>query len=167
MGQVYLIREKFFGLGQDSEITDEHGRTVLRVDGKALSLRERLVLLDPDGREVAEVRRRLVSMRPTYEISIGGEEAARVRKKLFTPFVDRYTVDIPGPDDLELVGDLFEHEYTVRRGRDVVATISKAFFTMRDTYAVDIAAGEDTVLILASVLALDLAEDRERQQRQP
>lgn len=166
MGQVYLIREKFFGLGQDSEITDEHGRPVLRVDGKALSLRERLVLRDPDGREVAEVRRRLVSMRPTYEISIGGEEAARVRKKLFTPFVDRYTVDIPGPDDLELIGDLFEHEYTVRRGGDVVATISKAFFTMRDTYAVDIAAGEDTVLILASVLALDLAEDREREQRQ-
>ncbi len=35
---------------------------------------------------------------------------------------------------------------------------------MRDTYAVDIAEGEDHLLILASVLALDLAEDRERKQ---
>jgi uncharacterized protein YxjI len=34
---------------------------------------------------------------------------------------------------------------------------------MRDTYAVDIAAGQDDLLILASVLALDLAEDRQRQ----
>jgi len=161
---VYVIREKFFGFGQDSDITDEHGRPVLRVDGKALSMRDRLVLRDPAGAEVAEVRRKLVSMRPTYEISIGGEEAARVRKKLFTPFVDRYTVDIPGPDDLELVGDLFEHEYTVRRGGDVVATVSKAFFTLRDTYAVDVAAGQDELLILAAVLALDLAEDRERKQ---
>jgi uncharacterized protein YxjI len=163
---VYVIREKLFGFGQDSDITDEAGRPVLRVDGKALSLRERLVLRDMDGREVAEVRRKMVSMRPTYEIEIGGAEAARVRKRLFTPFVDRYTVDIPGPDDLELVGDLLEHDYTVRRGNAVVATVSKAYFTMRDTYAVDIAPGEDELLILTAVLALDLAEDRERRDRQ-
>jgi len=163
---MYMIRERLFAIGQDSDITDEHGRPVLRVDGKALSLRDRLVLRDPDGRDVAEVRRKLVATRPTYEVSIGGEEAARIRKKLFTPFVDRYTVDIPGPNDLELVGDLFEHEYTVRRGGEVVATVSKAYFTMRDTYAVDIAAGENELLILAAVLALDLAEDRERREQQ-
>lgn len=157
---MYVIREKLFGFGQDSDITDEHGTPVLKVDGKAF--RDRLVLRDPGGREVARVKRKIVALRPTYEIEIDGQDAATVRKKLFTPFVDRYTVDIPGPDDLELVGDLFDHDYTVRRGGTVVATVSKAFFTMRDTYAVDIAGGEDELLILASVLALDLAEDRER-----
>jgi uncharacterized protein YxjI len=45
-----------------------------------------------------------------------------------------------------------------------VATVSKHWFSMRDTYAVDIAAGLDDLLILASVLALDLAQDQERQQ---
>ena len=157
---MYVIREKLFGFGQDSDITDENGRPVLKADGKAF--RDRLVLRDLDGREVAEVKRKLVALRPTYEIEIGGREAATVRKKMFTPFVDRYTVNIPGPDDLELVGDLCDHDFTVRRGGAVVATVSKAFFTMRDTYAVDIAPGEDELLILAAVLALDLAEDRER-----
>ena len=157
---MYVIREKFFGFGQDSDITDEHGRPVLRVDGKVL--RDRLQLRDLDGRTVAGVRRKVVALRPTYEIEIDGREAATVRKKLFTPFVDRYTVDIPGPDDLELVGDLFDHDFTVRRGGDVVATVSKAYLTLRDTYAVDVATGEDDLLILAAVLALDLAEDRER-----
>ncbi len=161
---MYLIRERLFGLGEDADITDEHGRPVLHVDGKVLSLRDRLVLQDPSGREVAQVQRRLVSTRPTYQISVGGEEVAKVRKRLFTPFVDRYTIDIPGPDDLEMVGDLFDHEYTVRRGGQVVATVSKAFFTIRDTYVVDVAPGQDDLLILASVLALDLAEDRERKQ---
>jgi uncharacterized protein YxjI len=155
---MYVIREKFFGFGQDADITDEHGRPVLRVDGKAL--RDRLVLRDLDGREIAEVKRKHLATRPSYEVEIGGREAARVRKKLFTPFGDRYTVDIPGPDDLELVGDLFDHDFTVRRGDTVVATVSKAYFTVRDTYAVDIAEGQDDVLILASVLALDLAEGR-------
>ncbi len=34
----YIIREKFFHLGEDSEITDEQGRLVLQVDGKVFSL---------------------------------------------------------------------------------------------------------------------------------
>jgi uncharacterized protein YxjI len=101
---MYLIRERFFRLGEDSDITDEHGRPVLQVDGKVLSLRNRLVLRDPEGREVAQVQRKLVAMRPTYQISIAGQEAAEVRKRLFTPFGDRFTIDVPGPDDLEMTG---------------------------------------------------------------
>ena len=73
---MYLIRERFFRLGEDSDITDEHGRPVLQVDGKVLSLRNRLVLRDPAGQEVAQVQRKLVTMRPTYQISIAGREAA-------------------------------------------------------------------------------------------
>jgi uncharacterized protein YxjI len=101
-------------------------------------------------------------MRPTYQISIAGQEAAEVRKRLFTPFRDRFTIDVPGPDDLEMDGDLFDHEFTIRRGGQTVATVSKRWFSMRDTYAVDVAPDQDHLLILTSVLALDLAEDQER-----
>jgi uncharacterized protein YxjI len=159
----YLIRERFFRLGEDSEITDASGRPVLQVDGKVLSLRNLLVLRDPTGNEVARVHRKLVALRPTYEISAGGREVAEVRKRFFTPFGDRFTIDIPGPDDLELAGNLLDHEFTIRRGGQTVATVSKRWLTLRVTYCVDIALGEDDLLILASVLALDLAEDRERE----
>ena len=161
---MYLIRERLFRLGEDSDITDEHGRPVLQVDGKVLSLRNRLVVRDPEGREVAQVQRKLIAMRPTYEISIAGHHAAEVRKRLFTQFGDRFTIDVPGPDDLEVTGDLLDHEFTIRRGDRTVATVSKRWFSMRDTYAVDIAAGQDDLLLLAGVLALDLAEDQERTQ---
>jgi uncharacterized protein YxjI len=160
---MYVIRERMFAIGEDSDITDESGRPVYHVDGKAFSLHDRLVIEDTDGHEVAQVHRKLAALRPTYEISRNGEEVAEVRKKLFTPFGDRFTIDIPGPDDLEVTGDLLSHEFTVRRGEQVVATVSKRWLTTRDTYAVDVADGEDDVLILASVLAMDLAEDRDRQ----
>ncbi len=120
---------------------------------------------DPGGREVAQVHRKLAALRPTYKVTVGGEEAAEVRKHLFTPFGDRYTIDVPGPDDLEVRGDLLDHEFTIQRGEQTVATISKRWFSVRDTYAVDVAPGQDDLLILAAVLALDLAEDREREQR--
>lgn len=162
---MYLIRERFFRLDQDSEITDEQNRPALHVDGKILSLRNRLVLRDTEGREVAQVQRKLVAMRPTYQISVAGQEAAEVRKHLFTPFGERFTIDVPGPDDLEMKGNLLDHEFTIRRGDQTVATVSKRWFSMRDTYAVDVAPGQDDLLILASVLALDLAEDQERRQR--
>jgi uncharacterized protein YxjI len=63
-----------------------------------------------------------------------------------------------------MTGDLFDHEFTIRRGNQTVATISKRWFSMRDTYAVDVAAGQDDLLILASVLALDLAQDQDQTQ---
>ena len=161
----YMIRERFFRIGEDSDITDESGQHVLQVDGKVLSLRNLLILRDPAGNEVARVQRKLIALRPTYEITAGGQELAEVRKHFFTPFGDRFTIDIPGPEDLEMAGNLLDHEFTIRRGGDTVATVSKQWFTLRDTYGVDIASGDDDLLILASVLALDLAEDRERERQ--
>jgi len=160
----YIIKERFFRLGEDSDILDEAGRPVFHVDGQVFTLRDRLVVQDQSGREVASVHRRLIALRPTYEISIGGHAAAQVKKHFFTPFVDRFTIDVPGPDDLEMAGSLLDHDFTISRGSQVVATVSKAWLTIRDTYGVEIAEGEDDLLILAAVLALDLAEDREREQ---
>ena len=76
----------------------------------------------------------------------------------------RSTIDIPGPHDLSVTGSLLEHEYTIERGGELVATVSKRWLSLTETYGLDIAPGEDDLLILASVLALDLAQDRERQQ---
>src|SRR5262249_55732500 len=158
----YVIREKFLRLGEDSDITDEAGQPVFHVDGKVFTLHHTLVMRDVAGSEVARVRQHLLSLTPTFEITQAGQELAEVRKKLFTPFVDRYTVDIPGPDDMEVTGSLFEHAYTISRGGDIVATVSKAWISLTETYGVDIAQGENEVLLLAVVLTLDLVEDAER-----
>jgi len=159
----YVIREKFFRLGEDFDITDEYGQPVFHVDGKVLTLHHTLVMKDLAGNEVATVRKHLVSLRPTYAITRHGQEVAEVRKKLISPFVDRFTIDIPGPDDLHVTGSLFEHNFTIERSGRVVATVSKRWISLTDTYGVDIAPGEDDALILASVLALDLAENEARE----
>jgi uncharacterized protein YxjI len=158
----YVIREKFFHLGEDSQVTDESGQALYEVDGKALSLHNTLKMRDMRGQEVATVKRQLVALTPTYRIERPGVGAAEVRKHFINVFGDRYTIDIPGPDDLEMDGDLFDHEYQIKRAGAVIATVSKQWIALTATYGVEIAPGEDDVLLLASVLALDLAEDRER-----
>jgi uncharacterized protein YxjI len=154
-----------FHIGEDSEITDQAGQPVLHVDGKVLSLHNRLVLRDPAGREVGQVSRKLVSLRPTYQISVDGKDVAEVRKRMLKLFGERFTIDVRDGEEMKIDGDLFSHEFTVDRNGQTVATISKRWISMTDSYVVEVASGEDDVLILASVLALDLALDAERAER--
>ena len=51
----YLIREKVFRLGEDATILNEAGQPVFAVDGKILSLHDRLVVRDLAGNEVINV----------------------------------------------------------------------------------------------------------------
>jgi uncharacterized protein YxjI len=157
---MYVIREKMFRLAEDSDITDENGQPVLHVEGKVLSLHNRLILHDPAGREVARVHRKLAALRPTYEIAIGGKNVAEVRQRLFSPFHERLTIDAHNGDGMGVIGDLLSHEFTIQRGGHTAATISKRWLSLTASYAVDVAAGENDLLILASVLALDLALDQ-------
>jgi uncharacterized protein YxjI len=162
---MYVMRARIFDIGDDFDITDESGRKVFHVDGKTLTLRDRVVLADVDGNEVAQVHRRLVALHRTYEVSIGGEPVAQVRKNFLTPFRDKFTIDIPGPHDLSMRGNLLDHEFTIERDGATVATVSKRWLSIRDTYAVEIAQGENDVLILAAVIALDLSQKRDDEQK--
>jgi uncharacterized protein YxjI len=93
---------------------------------------------------------------PTYEITRNGELAALVKKHLFTLMRCKFTVDVPGPDDLEAQGNFLDMEYTFTRAGQVVAKVSKRWFTFVDSYGVDVQDGEDDVLILASTVVIDM-----------
>jgi uncharacterized protein YxjI len=154
---MYVIRERMFRLGEDFDVTDQAGQPVLHVDGKVLSLRRRLVLRDPAGREAGQVHRKLAALRPACRVTLGGNDVAEVRRHLLTPFGERFTIDLRGGGDMEIDGDLPGHEFTIRRDGQGVAAISRRWLSVTGSYAVDVAPGEDDVLIVASVLALDLA----------
>ena len=152
----YVMKQKLFSWGDDFRIRDESGKDVFFVDGRAFSLGDKLSFQDLAGKELAFIRQKLLSWSPTYEISRGGQVAAVVRKELFTLLRCRFTVDVPGPDDLEAEGNFLDMEYSFTRGGRKVAEISKRWFTWADTYGVDIADGEDEVLILASTVVIDM-----------
>jgi uncharacterized protein YxjI len=158
----YIIREKFFRITEDSIIQDENGAPIYQVKGKIFSLHHTLILMDLAGNELATVNKQIIAFTPKFHITRHGEEVATVRKKLISPFVDRFTVDIPGPDDLHVTGSIFEHNFTIERSGRTVATVSKRWVALTDTYGVETAAGEDDILILAVVFAIDLTEDAER-----
>lgn len=152
----YLMKQKLFCWGDDFTIKNEAEEDVFFVDGKAFSIGNKLSFRDMQKNELAFIRQKLLSWGPTYEITRNGELAAVVKKHLFTLLRCRFTVDVPGPDDLEAQGSFLDMEYTFTRAGQVVAEVSKRWFSFTDTYGVDIHEGEDDVLILASTVVIDM-----------
>lgn len=153
----YVMRQKLLALGDDFTIKDADGRDVFYVDGKVLAIGDKLVFKDAQGNEAARIEEKLVSIAPTWVIYRGGQEVARIKRSLFSFLHHTFSVDVPGPDDLEARGNLLDHEYTFTRRGDVVAEVSKRWFSWTDTYGVDIEDGEDDVVVLACAVAIDMA----------
>lgn len=152
----YIMRERILSWGDDFTIRNDDGKDAYYVDGKVLSFGDKLSFRDAEGNDVALIDQKLLSIGPQYEIIRGGTTVAVVKKQLFTLFRARFTIDVPGPDDLEAKGNFLDHEYTFERGGRQVARVSKTWFSLSDTYGIDIDDGEDDVLILASAVVIDL-----------
>ncbi len=151
------MKQKLFTFGDDFAIRDESGADRFHVDGRVFTIGAKLSFQDVERRELAFIKQRVLAWGPTYEIYRNDSLVAVVKKELFTFFNCRFTVDVPGPDDLTASGNFTDHEYVIGRGDERVATVSKQWFAWSDTYGVDIADGQDDVLILASTVVIDMA----------
>lgn len=150
----YIVREKIFDLGDDFTVQDASGSNVLFVDGKVFTIRDALDVKDMRGNVVATIRRRLLSIGTAYEIERDGH-VTTVHKHIFTLFRCRFSIDVPGPGDLEATGSLFDYEYTISGSHGPVATISKAILALTDRYAIDVADGQDDILLICCCLVID------------
>ena len=155
-GARYMMRQRIFAIGDDFWIKDEQGRRAFKVDGKAFRLRSTLFFEDRQGHQIYKIQEKMVRVRDTMNIYRGDQVAAKVHNALITPLRDRWTINIPGGADLRTQGNVLNHHYRIERGRQTVATVSKKWFRVRDTYGVEVQAGEDALLILAITVVIDM-----------
>jgi uncharacterized protein YxjI len=158
----YMVREKLFRLGEDNDILNESGQPVYQVDGKALSLHNLMTVMDLSGTQLAQVSRKLMALMATYEIAFASGGGAEMHQRFSSPLHPKWTISVQGGDELEMRGNLLGHDFTVTRGGEPIATISKTWISLADTYGVDIADGQNDLLILCSVLALEAEQERQR-----
>jgi uncharacterized protein YxjI len=162
----YMMKKKLFSLAADFTIKDAQGNDAFFVDGKVFTLRDRLIFQDMRGNELAVVQKKLLSLGATYEIYHGGQLKAVVKESLFTLFGHRFTVDDEhGSNDLEAKGNFTDHQYAFTRNGREVAQVSESWFSITDTYGVDVADGEDDVLILACTVVIERCDEEARKQR--
>lgn len=159
----YAMKQRLFTFGDKYNITDGDGTDVYYVNGKAISFGKQLSFQDMEQRELAFIKQKPLNWGATYEIWHNGELQAVVKKELFTFFHCVFHVDEPGADALTADGNFNDHAYVFTRGGRQVATVSKEWLTLADTYGVEIDEPEDPVLILACTVVIDEScHDRRR-----
>jgi len=149
------MREKMFAIGDDFWVETNGGERVFKVNGKALRIRDTLVLESPSGEELYTIQEKKLRVRDTMEVEQGGKTIATIKKALISPLRERYSIAVEGDKDLEAKGNIVDHEYKIERDGDKVAEVSKRWFRVRDTYGIEIAAGQNEALIVAVAVCID------------
>ena len=152
----YQMRQRMIAIGDDYVIENDQGERMFRLDGKALRIRKTILFEDMDGRELCKIQERMLRVRDSMEIEgPDGGRIAIVHKAMITPLRERWIVDLEDTPDLRVQGNVVDHEYTIERNGAKVAEVSKRWFRVRDSYGVEVAPGENDVLVLAVTAVID------------
>lgn len=151
------MRQRLIAFGDDYWIEAEGGERTYRVDGKALRLRKTLHIEDSQGNQLCRIQTRMLHIRDTMAIEKpSGEALATVHQALLTPLRERWRIDVVEGTDLEVQGNVLDHEYEIEENGHKIAEVSKQWFRLRDTYGVQVSPAANTLLVLAVAVALDI-----------
>ncbi|WP_455356212.1 LURP-one-related/scramblase family protein [Streptomyces sp. SYSU K217416] len=156
----YLVRDKIFAIGDDYWIEDEEGRHAFLVDGKALRLRDTLELKDPDGRVLVTLREKMFSLRDAMTIERDEQPLATIRKKRLSLLRNHYRVALVEGTELDVSGRILDREFAVEYEGELLAHISRRWFKVRETYAVNVVRedADAALLIAVAVCVIRMAE---------
>ena len=155
-GTRYQMRQRMISIGDDYFIENDRGERVFKLDGKALRIRKTIRFEDMDGHELCRIQERMLRIKDSMEIEDpDGHRIALVKKAMITPLRERWAVNVEDGPDLRVQGNIVDHEYTIERDGQRVAEVSKRWFRVRDSYGVEVAPGENDILILATAAVID------------
>lgn len=151
----YLIEQKLLSWGDDFTIRNPAGEQVFFVDGQGISFGNKLSFQDMQKKEFAFIEQRVWAWGKEYDIQRDGNLLARVsRKTASNSQAMRFFVDVPGPEDLEAVGNFIARDYKFIRHNALVASVNSHEET--GGLLVDVPSSEDVVLLLAATIVIDL-----------
>ncbi|MEU3470129.1 LURP-one-related family protein [Streptomyces sp. NPDC006687] len=167
----YLVRDKLLAIGDDYWIEDEDGRHAFLVDGKALRLRDTLELKDPLGRVLITLRERLFGglglpgLRDAMTLERDGKRLAVIRRKRLSLLRNHFRVTMSEGTELDVSGRILDREFKVEYEGELLALVSRQWYRIRETYAVDVVREEaDAALMVAVAVCVIRMVEREREE---
>jgi uncharacterized protein YxjI len=167
--QYYILQEKYWSWGSGS-IMDEKGQEIGKMHRKVFSIRQRIELVELDGTVSAMIHKKIVAIRPTYDLKDGQErDLARLKKTIINVIKPKLFLEDPNGKVLyEARGKFMGWDFTITDANTgaLVATVSKTdrwrdvflggVFNFKDTYALKIEdPSTDRRLLLGFVLSID------------
>lgn len=145
------IKQKVFSWKDKFNITDAEQNPVYYCEGKFFSVGKKFYVQNKEGDELAYIHQKVLSWLPKFFISKRGEDVATVRQK-FTFVKQQFEV----PEyDWHISGDFWAHNYSIDKGSQPVATITKRWLSWGDTYEIDIYNDKDVIDVICTVIIID------------
>ncbi|MFH8888503.1 LURP-one-related/scramblase family protein [Streptomyces sp. NPDC017949] len=158
----YLVRDKVLAIGDDYWIEDEDGRQAFLVDGKALRLRDTLELKDPDGRILITLREKFFSLRDAMTLERDDQRLAVIRRKRLSLLRHHHRVTLVEGTELDVSGRIAEREFKIEYAGELLALVSRQWYRIRETYAVDVIREDaDAALLIAVAVCVIRMTERE------
>ncbi|MER6197742.1 LURP-one-related family protein [Streptomyces sp. NPDC001586] len=156
----YLVRDKVLAIGDDYWIEDEDGRHAFLVDGKALRVRDTLELKDPDGMILITLREKMLSFRDAMTLERDEQRLAVIRRKRFSLLRNHFRVTMAEGTELDVSGRILDREFKVEYDGELLALVSRQWYRLRETYAVDVVRedADAALLIAVAVCVIRMAE---------
>jgi uncharacterized protein YxjI len=154
----YIMRQRIMAIGQDFNINNAAGQPVFKIHGKVRLIKEALKFSDMQGNVLYKLDEKVLRIRESFNILNANDQVvAKVHNAIIDPLRERFTIEIPGGQNMTTMGKVLWAQYDIQRGQQQVAKISKQFSWIgRDQYVVDVLQGEDDCLILAITVVIDM-----------
>ncbi|MFJ3974480.1 LURP-one-related/scramblase family protein [Streptomyces sp. NPDC090021] len=160
----YLVRDKMLAIGDDYRIEDEDGRHAFLVDGKALRFRDTLELKDPDGRILITLREKLFGFRDAMTLERDERRLAVIRRKRLSLLRNHFRVTLAEGTVLDVSGRILDREFKVEYDGELLALVSRQWYRVRETYAVDVVREDaDAALLVAVAVCVIRMAEKERE----
>jgi len=154
----YVLKQKLLSIGNNFTIKDVDGHDAYQIKGQVLAIGDKLSFQDLEGNELIYIEQQFFN---SYELWRDGQRFAEVKRDLFRFLRRRFTVTLSAGDDLEAIGDILNFEYVVKRGDRKIATLTRQWFRLSDTYFIQIDDDDpDPVLVLAVALVIEVVTHR-------
>jgi uncharacterized protein YxjI len=154
----YIMRQRLMAFGQDFNINNAAGQPCFKIDGKVRMVKESLKFRDMQGNILYKLDEKVLRIRESFDIlDPDGRLAAKVHNAIIDPLREKFTIEIPGKENMITRGKVMWAQYDILRSQKQVGKISKQFSWIgRDQYVVDVLQGEDDCLILAITVVIDM-----------
>lgn len=119
---------------------------------------------------LVKIHQELLHLHRTYKILSGrvgdSDRQLAVVKENFSFFHEKFNIEsVYGGYLIEGI-DVINHAFVITKQGQVVATVSRKFFSLADTYGVEVSVNEDQAFILSLAIVIDqVIAEKEQNQR--
>lgn len=149
----FIVKQKIFSLSDSFIINDENNNPAYKVMGRLFALGDQLNIYSVKNNEQIYIQQKIFKLLPEYHLFKDGSCVAIIKKE-FTFFKPNFNISSER-GSYKVSGDFLGYNFNVLKENRKVASVSKAFFSFRDTYAVDICPSEDQIFLLAVCIVID------------